>query len=219
MKILANNIAILDEPDQLCRWVEESGKLCHDASVPVHYLPHINLGDVVIDVGAAIGDHTIAYTEKCGSPALVHAFECNPKMIDCLRHNCGGVHVYPFALSDHHGLAYLNTDKPNNEGSNFVSRVHRSNTIVPCVKLDSFRFTQVDFIKWDVEGFEVAAINGAADTLLKFKPTMIVEVHDGHLRRIGSSMEELERLIKSLGYSITALLGDRNERVYEALCQ
>src|SRR5678816_307417 len=60
MKILANNIAILDEPDQLCRWVEESGKLCHDASVPAHYLPHINVGDVVIDVGAAIGDHTIA---------------------------------------------------------------------------------------------------------------------------------------------------------------
>ena len=215
MRILPNNIAILDEPDQLCAWVEESGKLCHDGSVAEHYLTHIKAGDVAIDAGAAIGDHTIAYLSKTG---IVHAFECDPKMLECLRHNCPMASIYPFALHDRHGSLFQHAGSEGGAGGNYLSISAVSETSLPCVRLDDFRFPKVDFIKWDIEGSEVSAIKGAKNTIQRCKPVMIVEVHDGHLKRAGYSMEFLENLIKSLGYSITVMLGDRSERRYEALC-
>lgn len=216
MNILPNNIAILDQPDQLCRWVEECGKLCHDGSVEVHYLPHIKEGDVVIDAGAAIGDHTISYMQKAGA-SNVHAFEVNPKMVECLRHNCQGAHIYPFALSNYVGSIFFHADGTGNAGKGFVSSEHQAN-IGYCVTLDSLNLPRVDFIKWDIEGFEFRAMLGAMETIKRCKPKMMVEIHDEYLLRAGSSMEDLEHFIQSIGYNITVALGERSDRRYEALC-
>lgn len=216
MKILTNNIAVLEQPDLLSRWVEEGGKLCHDGSVEVHYLPHIRHGDVVVDAGAAIGDHTIAYMEKAGA-SNVHAFEVNPKMVECLRHNCQGAHIYPFALSNYVGSIFFHADHDGNAGRGFVSSEHQA-SMGYCVTLDSLILPRVDFIKWDIEGFEHRAMIGARETIKRCKPKMMVEIHDEFLLRAGSSMEELEDFIKSLGYNITVALGERGDRRYEALC-
>lgn len=219
MKILPNNIAILDEPDQLCAWVEEAGKLCHDPGVEKHYLPYINKGDVVIDAGAAIGDHTIAYMEKCGDPALVHAFECNPKMIECLRHNCHGAHVYPFALSNEFGWVNFHDDCNLNAGCGYVEkRMMIYSTSVKSVSLDDFYFPKVDFIKWDIEGFEGFGIVGSQETLRRCRPRMIVEMNDPFLVRAGTSTKQVEQLIESMGYSVECIMGQRDEGRYEALC-
>ena len=219
MKILPNGIAILDQPDQLCQWVEESGKLCHDDALALHYLPHIKPGDVVIDAGAAIGDHAIAYAHATGNPANVHAFECNPKMVECLRHNCPGVHVYPFALTHVVGLISL-SEIEENFGASFISSyTYQSGTVmVPSVSLDCLRFPKVDFIKWDIEGSETEAVRGSIDTIRRCRPKMIVEIYDAHLKRAGSSATELEKLIVSLGYNVSVLMGNPYEGRYEALC-
>lgn len=216
MKILPFNIAILDEPDQLCGWVEEARKLCHDASVGVHYLPHINTGDVVVDAGAAIGDHTIAYMEKAGA-SNVHAFEVNPKMVECLRHNCPGAHIYPFALSNYVGSIFFHADREGNAGKGYVSSEHQS-SVGYCITLDSLNLPRVDFIKWDIEGFEHRAIAGAEKTIKRCRPKMMVEIHQEFLQRAGSSMLELECFIQSLGYRISTAIGNRSEGRYEAIC-
>lgn len=217
MKILPNNIAILDEPDQLCRWVEEGGKLCHDASVAEHYLPHIRIGDVVVDAGAAIGDHTIAYLKKVGDLGHVHAFEVNPKMAECLRYNCPGAHIYPFALSNYVGSIFFHADREGNAGKGYVSSDHQA-SVGYCITLDSLILPRVDFIKWDIEGFEHRAIAGAEQTIKRCRPKMMVEIHQEFLQRAGSSMLELECFIQSLGYQITVAMGARSEGRYEALC-
>lgn len=219
MRILPNNVAILDEPDQLCRWVEEAGRLCHDDGVAIYYLPHIKPGDVVIDAGAAIGDHTIAYANATGNPANVHAFECNPKMLECLRHNCPGVHVYPFALAnDVKWMCFLENDQ-GNAGASYVDRNDiSSDDIVPAITLDCLHLPRVDFIKWDIEGSEVTAIRGAVSTIKRFRPKMIVEIYDAHLKRAGSSSREIEGILEGLGYYVKPIIGDPDEGRYEALC-
>lgn len=221
MRILPNNIAILDEPDQLCRWVEEAGRLCHDDGVTLHYLPQIKPGDVVIDAGAAIGDHTIAYAQATGNPANIHAFECNPKMLECLRHNCPGVHIYPFALSDRSGYGHFNPIE-GNAGAGFCSGkglpVYNGSISITEIALDDLKLEKVDFIKWDIEGFEYRAISGAANTLKRCRPRMIVEVYEAHLNRCGTSSLYLTNLITCLGYNVSILMGDPDEGRYEALC-
>jgi len=55
---------------------------------------------------------------------------------------------------------------------------------VKVVKLDDFnpiqKLEKVDFIKIDVEGNEMKTLFGAKDTILKFKPTVMVEMEQRH---------------------------------------
>ena len=44
--------------------------------------------------------------------------------------------------------------------------------------LDSYEFTQVDFIKIDVESFELKVLQGAENTIRKHKPVMYIEMCD-----------------------------------------
>jgi len=41
--------------------------------------------------------------------------------------------------------------------------------------LDSFEFTNIDFIKIDVEGYQLKVIKGAEQTILKHKPYILIE--------------------------------------------
>lgn len=222
MRIVGNNIAVLDYPDQLSAWVESSGRLCQDDGVAFHYLPHIKPGDVVIDAGAAIGDHTIAYLERVGENGWVHAFEANPLMFECLRHNIThpNATLYQVALSSAKQMAWLGYEKIN-VGAGFVSSADAGCEMVVGVQasdLDSLRLPRVDFIKMDIEGSEFDAITGARETISRCKPKMIIEVCHHQLSRLGHSSAEFEELIKSIGYTITPIMGDRGELRYEALC-
>jgi hypothetical protein len=45
-------------------------------------------------------------------------------------------------------------------------------------RLDAYGFTDVSFIKIDVEGFELEVIDGAAETLRREHPAMLVEIDE-----------------------------------------
>ena len=47
--------------------------------------------------------------------------------------------------------------------------------LVPLVPLDSYEFGEVDFIKIDCEGYELDVLEGAAQTIGRWKPCIIVE--------------------------------------------
>ena len=46
--------------------------------------------------------------------------------------------------------------------------------------LVSFNFTNVGFLKIDVEGFERTVLNGARDHIARARPTILVEMEEGH---------------------------------------
>ena len=208
MKITKEGIAVLDDDKDslLSRWVERDGRLDHDESLPHHYLRHIKAGDVVVDGGAAIGDHTIAYIRACGDAKLVHAFEPNPLMVECLSHNCPECHIHPYALSDSDGAAWLAHDD-SNAGAAF-SNVDGNGVPIETRTLDSFEFPKVDFIKLDLEGFEGRAILGATATLRRCKPRMVLEMSPWMLRRAGSSFDGLLSHLKSIGYDWNVEMGE-----------
>ena len=56
---------------------------------------------------------------------------------------------------------------------------------VPVKTLDSFGFEDVDFLKIDVEGFELQVLKGGIETLQRCKPTIIVEQKPGNGSRYG----------------------------------
>lgn len=221
MKILKEGFAVLDDgkDDAMSRWCEREGKLCHDLGVQVHYLPHINRGDACVDAGAAIGDHTIAYIEKAGDSKLVHAFECNPLMLECLRYNCPGCHVYPNALSDKFERLWFHQCDAN-AGGGHVDLNEAGGVAVEAVPLDSFHLPKVDYIKWDIEGYEVKALRGARETILRCRPKMMIEVIPGAIERAGDTVEQLYQELIATRYTWRAVLGVIDVRPYfELFCE
>lgn len=219
MKLTAQGFAVMDDDKDtlLSRYVEQTGRLDHDAGIAVHYLTRIKPGDVCVDAGAAIGDHTIAYAQKAGDARLIHAFECNPNMLECLYYNVPLCHIHPFALSDKHETLFFHADNQN-AGASYVDRDSNAAVPVPAVKLDSYCLPKVDFIKWDLEGYELKAIHGARDTILRCRPIMMIEVIEGQLTRAGNSISELFVELERLRYRFYAVLGKLGGPEYFELC-
>ena len=68
--------------------------------------------------------------------------------------------------------------------------------------LDSFNFSNVDYIKIDVEGHELKVLKGATNTIKKYNPLIIMEENGSAvLWKKGKSNEAIDYLL-SLNYKI-----------------
>lgn len=146
-------------------------------------------GRAAVDVGANKGVYTHFLSRLC---PRVHAFEPNPKMFALLcRTLPANARAYQIALSDGaaasgelivpiYGTVFSNVGASLNPRK----KAGRHGTVeVACRTLDSFGFTDVGFIKIDVEGFEAAVLSGARETIARERPVILVEMEEGHTGR------------------------------------
>jgi FkbM family methyltransferase len=154
------------------------------------YFKHVKNFDVVITAGANHGLHARFYADKFKT---VYAFEPDPLNFYCLTYNVQQENVIKIqaALGDENKMITMNTDNKTNTGAYCVDMGAWGGKI-PCMKLDNFDFPTVDLIQLDVEGYEIFALRGAALTIAKYRPVIIVE--NGH---IGATADHLEQ---NLGY-------------------
>lgn len=80
----------------------------------------------------------------------------------------------------------------------------RQDTLV--VPLDLLRFTDVRFMKIDVEGFEKEVLRGAYDTISRDRPILYVEIFEHHRK---GATSEVPALLASMNYRGFFILGDR----------
>lgn len=141
---------------------------------------------VVLDIGANIGNHTLAFATRASA---VHAFEPIPYLFDVLsgnvaRNGLTHVHVHNLALSDHAGSATINMVNAGNYGaSSFDKRMEGTTPVtVTLATGDSFVAGQdiprVDFVKIDVEAHEVFVLRGLMQTLRRDLPFITMEWND-----------------------------------------
>ena len=64
-----------------------------------------------------------------------------------------------------------------------------------------------DLMKIDVEGYELAVLAGARQTLARNRPRLFLELHPDRLRELGGSAREVVGLLESLGYRFLSLTG------------
>jgi hypothetical protein len=67
---------------------------------------------------------------------------------------------------------------------------------------------RVDFIKADIEGWELAMLRGAEKTLRRFRPAMLIELSQEHLARAGDRIEAAFAFLAALGYAACELTPD-----------
>ena len=187
IKKLPNDIWVL-HGDQISEWVEQEGRLDHDQNLLPGILKHIKNGDTVVDAGAFIGDHTIAYSNAVGKHGLVLAYEPNPIAFQCLKHNVENmptwynVIYHNNALGDEPGRIPLSGNN-GNAGGCYIGD-HMKVADVPMLPLDRhLGETHVNFIKIDVEGYELKVLKGAEKTISRCRPKMVIEINSAALAR------------------------------------
>lgn len=70
-----------------------------------------------------------------------------------------------------------------------------------CRPLDYFNIKDVDFLKLDVEGYELFALEGARETIINSKPVVLIE-DNGLCERYGVKFGAAGKYLESLGYSM-----------------
>lgn len=156
-------------------------------------------GGVFVDVGANVGNHSL-YALAFLDAAKVIAFEPLPAASQMLSINMAlnGLEdrlvLYRLGLSDGRGFARPDSDprKIDNLGA---TRLAISDEGLELARGDDLLSEKVDFIKIDVEGFELRVLEGLRRTIIDFRPTLFVEVENENLAGF-------ETLMAALGYRI-----------------
>jgi hypothetical protein len=71
--------------------------------------------------------------------------------------------------------------------------------------LEEIKSSKIDLIKIDIEGNELAALQGAIKTIEKDKPTIIVELLRKWMKPFGHQPQEVVEILNKLGYECWAL--------------
>lgn len=156
-----------------------------------------------IDAGAHIGTTIAPYSRMFRT--LV-GFEPMPDTYALLERNMKrnsiACQVEQCALYDRECRADISMHAGGNTGCYFIQEKEAGR--VKCRPLDAYQFADVDFLKIDVEGSELAVLRGAVDTLRRFKPFLQVEWNGLGERIYGTSRSELDLFLSELGYCLYA---------------
>jgi FkbM family methyltransferase len=146
----------------------------------------IEKGDVVLDVGACIGDTTVPMAIKAGPNGKVIAVEPEPLNVRYLKLNTsrfGNVEIMQKGIWKEKGTIEFKLHRAPT-GHSIVQASYGGyidKTQIPVDTLDNlFSGQRIDVAKIDVQGAEVEVL-GAADNFLKSTPKIIVGTHSDSL--------------------------------------
>ncbi len=188
----------------------------HRELIPV-FAPHIPDEAVVIDVGAHAGQFSKLFA-KMAPRGRVYAFEPSAYARSILTRSLAfnrlnHVKVVPVGLSDAPGELILHTPIKARGGLGFgiahfgddgEDSRDTLDQIVPLTTLDAFAqqegLSRLDFLKADVEGWEVSVLKGGLATLAKHRPALFLEISDASLARAGAKPTDIWDILRPLGY-------------------
>jgi FkbM family methyltransferase len=184
-------------------------------------IEHVTKFRHVIDIGAHVGISVLHWKKLF---ERVTAFEPMVDHFECLKLNVAdleGVTVHNCAMSNQEATLKGAYRSGKNSGSFQLlddaylayqgKRKIRTIYDIPSKRLDSFEFDCVDLIKIDVEGWEFEVLKGAAETIKKHKPTLMVEFTGGsdYKSMHRYNVDEYYALIENIGYrAVTRVDGD-----------
>lgn len=165
---------------------------------------------VVVDIGAHIGYFVLLLAKLVGQGGKVIAFEPLPENFRVLTENismnsCSNVVLEGRAVSATSGTVTLMSNDSNR--LSYTASLAHGNPIVnvEAVSLDDYASTlqkPINLILMDVEGLELAALQGMRSILHRDGPTLLVELHG--FDRTGEFHPAIKEL-QSVGYSIQYL--------------
>jgi FkbM family methyltransferase len=160
-------------------------------------------GDVIVDIGANIGAHTVPLAQMVGPTGAVVAFEPQRIVYQTLcanvaLNNLVNVVCHHAACGEQSGMIQVPMLDPtavNNFGGLEINHKHPGEPVA-VVRLDAVGIARCRLMKVDVEGMELDVLKGATGLIAQRKPALYVE----NDRQDKSA--DLIRFIDSLGYAM-----------------
>ncbi|MBS1634556.1 MAG: FkbM family methyltransferase [Bacteroidetes bacterium] len=167
----------------------------------------IKPGDTVLDIGANIGFYTEFISGLVGPTGSVHAFEPEPGNFGHLRKRVSGLinaHIHNKAVSDKTGIIKVYTSKQLNvDHRTYKPDEYDSEIDIPAIAIDDYLAGKpVQFIKMDIQGFELSAAKGMVHTLASPGLVMLSEFWPYGMRKAGNSVLEYFTLLKQAGFFV-----------------
>lgn len=148
--------------------------------------------DVLVDLGAFIGDSVCDYIKMYGTYRRIYAYEITPSTYQTLVEN---ISQYPNIVTRQKGVGSKNGKMYLNEETSAAGNhlKETGNIEVEVVTLDEDIKESVTVIKMDIEGAEKDAIIGAKNHILQEKPKLLVSSY-----HIPEDIFEIPRLISEI---------------------
>ncbi len=186
----------------------------------------ISSGENCLHIGASDARHSYVMSKLIGD-GQIFAFEpssysYNHLVLMTKLHRLKNIHTYNYAVSNEAGTVCLVTPQKSTGHAGrsfaFITGVDNQNADrkdiqsssstteeVKAVSVDGFvnehKLQHVDFIRCDTEGSEMLILKGASDTIEKYKPNLLIEIHSDALRTVfNSSATEVTDYLFGLGY-------------------
>ena len=171
----------------------------------------VSRGDVVLDIGANLGLHTVLLSKLIGPEGRLFAFEPNPALLPALARTVGGLTnatLHACALSDQTGRSafFVPTDHTKGSLADWTDEAidgEAREGVCEQRRLDDLlregAISVPDFIKCDVEGAELLVFRGGRRVLDRpDAPIVLFEVNahtaEGFGLAASAAKEFLERL-------------------------
>lgn len=207
-----------------------------------HYEPNefclldriLRRGMTFVDVGANMGLFTLFAAKKVGKQGTVVSIEPSSREFERLRENVelnglSNVRLFQIALSNRQTQASLLVATEEKSGHNtlgafgYESVMEQGRELVSVHRLDDIveleGYQRIDVVKLDVEGAELLALQGATETLMRFRPVLLLELSDRTLGHQGYTSADVWEFLTRNGYTIYTfdcdtglpILAQRNE--------
>ncbi len=189
-----------------------------------NYVPEA--GDIVVDVGAGIGDEMHVFSNMVGYGGKVVCIEANLTTFHCMQLSCllnDLKNVIPLnvAVCDKTGELLITDDNENRLANTIINRdntINKQYIVGDTLDniLESLKIKRIDLLKMNIEGAEVPALNGARKTL-ECTANVAISCHDFIADRNGQSMFRTKtrvcQLLESHGFELTFRKTDKREYV------
>ena len=221
-------------PDRRHRlWRPIAQKCRHERDTDLFLSRYLRRGDAVLDAGANIGLLTAIAAKTVGPAGAVHSFEVEPSNFRELRrtiqrNTLTNVHAHPVALNDEPGQVSFITPSDSwgtfmvNPGGQisrraldaYFNRTRETRHTYKATTIDKHvrdhGIDRLDVIKIDVDGPELAVLRGGLQTLIRFRPALMVEASMFSLDH-GAGFAALFDFLKWQGYWVYASTRGREE--------
>jgi FkbM family methyltransferase len=162
-------------------------------------LPLCSKTDTMVQAGGNCGIIVYPFCEHFKN---IYTFEPNSLNFLCLNMNLDleNVHKFQACLGSERKQISLENQFTHHNGDNGAFNVAKAPGNIPVMRLDDLNLQSCDLIMLDVEGYEQEALNGALETIKKFKPVLCLEMEPQWLARYGATVDSVMKIVTDLNY-------------------
>ena len=118
-------------------------------------------------------------------------------MVYCLNLNVTEPNVLKFQ-------ACLGREHKGVQMGNFLKDVGATHVagdgMIPTFRIDDLNLAECDLIHLDIEGYELRALEGAFNTIIKLRPVIVLEFYASWAARYNTTLVDIENFLHSVGY-------------------